>query len=97
MPADLSPASVGPDVGLAHSTRGMVTSPHDVATRTGLDVLRSGGNAVEAAIAIGGFRTPNAPLAKTPYVVGWQPVGQMLSCAANARIAEEGRGGARAT
>ncbi|MBP7564418.1 MAG: gamma-glutamyltransferase family protein [Burkholderiaceae bacterium] len=31
----------------------MVTSPHDTATQIGLDILRSGGNAVEAAIAIG--------------------------------------------
>ncbi|CAN7720986.1 gamma-glutamyltransferase family protein [Variovorax sp. LjRoot290] len=33
--------------------RGMVTSPHELATQAGLDVLKSGGNAVEAAIAIG--------------------------------------------
>jgi gamma-glutamyltranspeptidase len=33
------------------SARGMVTSPHDIATQCGLDVLARGGNAVEAAIA----------------------------------------------
>lgn len=38
---------------LATSTKGMVTSPHELATQAGLEVLRSGGNAVEAAIAIG--------------------------------------------
>lgn len=39
--------------GLAQSTKGMVTSPHDLATQAGLEVLRKGGNAIEAAIAIG--------------------------------------------
>jgi gamma-glutamyltranspeptidase len=37
---------------LAKSSKGMVTSPHELATKAGLDVLHSGGNAVEAAIAI---------------------------------------------
>ncbi|HXE21466.1 MAG TPA: gamma-glutamyltransferase [Rhodoferax sp.] len=31
----------------------MVTSPHELASQAGLDVLKSGGNAVEAAVAIG--------------------------------------------
>ncbi|HEY1610273.1 MAG TPA: gamma-glutamyltransferase, partial [Paraburkholderia sp.] len=35
---------------LARSTRGMVTSPHTLASAAGLDVLRAGGNAIEAAI-----------------------------------------------
>ena len=30
----------------------MVTSPHELATRAGLEVLQNGGNAIEAAIAI---------------------------------------------
>ncbi|SDP88742.1 gamma-glutamyltranspeptidase / glutathione hydrolase [Rhodoferax sp. OV413] len=34
------------------STKGMVTSPHALATQAGLDVLARGGNAIEAAIAI---------------------------------------------
>lgn len=38
---------------LAASQRGIVTSPHTLATRAGLDVLRGGGNAIEAAIAMG--------------------------------------------
>lgn len=36
----------------AISTRGMVTSPHALATQAGLDVLAQGGNAIEAAITI---------------------------------------------
>lgn len=35
----------------AHSSKGMVTSPHALATQCGVDVLASGGNAIEAAIA----------------------------------------------
>ena len=38
---------------LATSRNGMVTSPHELASVAGLDVLRAGGNAIEAAIAIG--------------------------------------------
>lgn len=38
---------------LARSRHGMVTSPHELASQAGLDVLKAGGNAVEAAIAIG--------------------------------------------
>jgi gamma-glutamyltranspeptidase len=44
---DAKPKSI-----LATSTKGMVTSPHELATKAGLDVLKSGGNAIEAAIAI---------------------------------------------
>ena len=35
----------------AHSAKGMVTSPHALATQCGVDVLARGGNAIEAAIA----------------------------------------------
>lgn len=45
-------ASAQSDGRLASSSRGMVTSPHDLATRAGLEVLASGGNAIEAAITI---------------------------------------------
>lgn len=38
--------------GLATSNKGMVTSPHELATEAGQQVLRAGGNAIEAAIAI---------------------------------------------
>jgi gamma-glutamyltranspeptidase/glutathione hydrolase len=38
---------------LATSRRGMVTSPHTLASEAGAKVLREGGNAIEAAIAIG--------------------------------------------
>ena len=37
---------------LASSSKGMVTSPHELATEAGLKVLQSGGNAIEAVIAI---------------------------------------------
>jgi gamma-glutamyltranspeptidase/glutathione hydrolase len=37
---------------LATSSKGMVTSPHELATEAGLKVLQSGGNAIEAVIAI---------------------------------------------
>src|SRR3954471_5536669 len=42
-----------PQGGLARSRQGMVTSPHDLASQAGLEVLQAGGNAIEAAIAIG--------------------------------------------
>ncbi|MDX5445872.1 MAG: gamma-glutamyltransferase family protein [Zoogloeaceae bacterium] len=38
---------------LARSQEGIVTSPHTLATEAGLAVLRDGGNAIEAAIAMG--------------------------------------------
>ncbi|AOY95803.1 gamma-glutamyltransferase [Cupriavidus sp. USMAA2-4] len=47
--ACLSPANSA----LAESSAGMVTSPHALASEAGLEVLRAGGNAIEAAIAIG--------------------------------------------
>lgn len=46
------PLEAKPDHKLAMSKKGMVTSPHELSTRAGLDVLKSGGNAIEAAIAI---------------------------------------------
>jgi gamma-glutamyltranspeptidase len=35
-----------------HGRQGMVTAPHHLASRAGLDVLRDGGTAVEAAVAV---------------------------------------------
>lgn len=46
-------AQATPNKLLARSKRGMVTSPHELASRAGLEVLEAGGNAIEAAIAIG--------------------------------------------
>lgn len=40
-----------PSRAVARSTRAMVATPHGLATAAGLDVLRRGGNAVDAAIA----------------------------------------------
>lgn len=37
---------------LARSSRGMVTSPHEIASEAGRDVLAAGGNAIEAAIVM---------------------------------------------
>ncbi|AOX16439.1 gamma-glutamyltransferase family protein [Kozakia baliensis] len=36
----------------ARSRRGMVTAPHHLAAQAGLDILKAGGNAVEAAVAV---------------------------------------------
>jgi gamma-glutamyltranspeptidase/glutathione hydrolase len=49
---DARPAADRPKQ-LARSRHGMVTSPHELASQAGLDILKAGGNAVEAAIAIG--------------------------------------------
>lgn len=45
------PKFAHPSRGVARSTRGMVATPHPQATLAGIDVLRGGGNAVDAAIA----------------------------------------------
>ena len=46
---------------LAHSQEGVVTSPHTLATEAGLEVLRKGGNAVEAAITMGACLSVTCP------------------------------------
>jgi gamma-glutamyltranspeptidase len=43
------------------SRHGMVTSPHALASTAGLEVLRAGGNAIEAAIAIGAALAVTCP------------------------------------
>lgn len=50
----------------AYSRTGMVTSPHPLATRAGVDVLSAGGNAIEAAIAA--VATLNVTY---PHFCGW--------------------------
>lgn len=47
------PSSSANDPRLARSRIGMVTSPHTLASEAGAKVLREGGNAIEAAIAMG--------------------------------------------
>ncbi len=42
---------------IASSTAGVVTSPHHLATAAGLEVLSQGGNAIEAALAVGAALT----------------------------------------
>ena len=51
--AGVQAAERSPQSSLARSRQGMVTSPHDLASQAGLEVLQAGGNAIEAAIAIG--------------------------------------------
>src|SRR5690606_11775621 len=46
---------------LASSQTGIATSPHTLATEAGLAILRDGGNAVEAAIAMGACLTVTYP------------------------------------
>ena len=50
-----------PSRAVARSTRAMVASPHALATAAGVDVLRRGGNAVDAAIATNAVLTVVMP------------------------------------
>lgn len=52
MPSRLFAEANAPRGALARSRQGMVTSPHELASEAGREVLRAGGNAIEAAIAI---------------------------------------------
>ena len=57
-PASSAPASVRYDIGYeifhpVRSQNGMVASEHRLATEIGLDILKRGGNAVDAAVAVG--------------------------------------------
>ncbi len=65
----------------AHSRTGMVTSPHALASQTGVDVLQSGGNAIEAAIAT------VATLSVTyPHFCGWGGDVLMLVADAHGKV-----------
>ena len=48
-----TPFALAQQTALATSNKGMVTSPHTLATEAGLKVLREGGNAIEATITMG--------------------------------------------
>ena len=48
------------------ATHGMVTTPHYLATQAGIDILRKGGNAVDAAIAAAVTLTVVSPHMCTP-------------------------------
>ncbi|NDL64543.1 gamma-glutamyltransferase [Acerihabitans arboris] len=55
-PADAAPLSYGVENDIQHpvyARHGMVSSVDEAATRVGLDILRAGGNAVDAAVAVG--------------------------------------------
>ena len=78
------------------TTRGMVTSPNYLATQAGLDVLRRGGNAVDAAVA-------TAVTLAVVYPQMCTPGGDTFWLIYNAKTGElrglnaSGRAGARAT
>ncbi|AWN35106.1 gamma-glutamyltransferase family protein [Methylobacterium radiodurans] len=52
LPTRLHAEAVPASAKLARSGRGIVTSPHELASQAGREVLQAGGNAIEAAIAI---------------------------------------------
>lgn len=62
-PGGLDPDQVGGPAraGLAVSRRGVVTSPHRLASEAGRAVLAEGGNAIEAAVAIGAVLAVTMP------------------------------------
>ena len=51
-PALAEPPVMPPAAPLVHAAHGMVASEEAVATRVGVDMLRQGGNAVDAAVAV---------------------------------------------
>ncbi|WP_109476107.1 gamma-glutamyltransferase family protein [Paraburkholderia sp. C35] len=60
-PAGHVPDDMARTARLAKSVHGMVTCPHELASEAGLDVLRAGGNAIEAAIAVGAVLSVTYP------------------------------------
>src|ERR1700688_3021552 len=89
---------------VARSTRAMVASPHALASAAGVDVLRRGGNAVDAAIAANAVLTVVYPAScgiggdafwviyepKTREVVCYNGSGRAASALTAAQLREQG-------
>src|SRR6266542_32721 len=65
------------------SRRGMVVSEHPLASQAGLDILRRGGNAVDAAVAVSATLSVVAP-----YMIGPDGTGFMMIFDASHRQVE---------
>lgn len=77
---------------LAKSHKGMVTSPHELATRAGLKVLQAGGNAIEAAITMGACLNVTYPhftgFGGDAFMIISQPNGQTQTISGIGQAAE---------
>jgi len=77
---------------LAHARHGMVTSPHHLASEAGLNILRDGGNAIEAVIAIAACLSVTYPhfcgLGGDGFVIISTPEGQVQTISGIGQAAE---------